>query len=142
MRALIVLSVMSCAMMGCATSYQPSSGRGAIEYAVAGAGIATGCALGCSIPSGITGGYYDAPMGDSKHFVGFKGNGYTSFQRAFGFALKRAGEVCAQEGKEYRVVNFMDKGRVVDVNLFGPNPNYAYKPEVALVVECFERKSI
>lgn len=53
---------------------------------------------------GFTGGYTETRLGDNIFNVSFRGNGYTSRQRATDFALLRSAELCLQNNFKYFVI--------------------------------------
>jgi len=62
-----------------------------------------GCATGYQ-PKSFTGGYTDMKLQDNIYRVTFKGNGYSSMERAGDFALLRSAEVTIQNGYKYFIV--------------------------------------
>lgn len=65
--------------------------------------ILTGCATGYQ-PTGFGGGYTDLQLGADLFRVAFRGNGYTSAERAADFALLRAAEVALAQGATHFLV--------------------------------------
>lgn len=65
--------------------------------------ILTGCATGYQ-PVGFGGGYTDLQLGTDLFRVAFRGNGYTSAERAADFALLRAAEVTLAQGATHFLV--------------------------------------
>ena len=62
----------------------------------------------CSTPyqnSGFLGGYDEIQLADNIFQVTFKGNGYTSAQRAIDFTLLRSAEIAMENGYKYFVIN-------------------------------------
>ncbi len=62
-----------------------------------------GCATGYQ-STGFTGGYEHTRLDENVFVVNFRGNGYTSTQRAADFAMLRAAELSQQYGYPYFVV--------------------------------------
>jgi len=62
-----------------------------------------GCATGYH-GKGFTGGYTDMKIQDNIFKVTFKGNGYSSMERAGDFALLRSAEVAINNGYKYFIV--------------------------------------
>ena len=63
--------------------------------------------VGCATmyhPVGITGGYNETRLDENVFTVTFRGNGYTSTQRAENFALLRAAECSLENGYKYFVI--------------------------------------
>ena len=63
--------------------------------------------LGCATPYqrvGFTGGYSETQLGDNIFQVSFRGNGYTSRERASDFALLRSAELALEHGFRYFVI--------------------------------------
>ena len=52
-------------------------------------------------PHGFGGGYTDFPMGQNKHRIEVRGNGYTSRERVQNMALVRAADIALQQGYEH-----------------------------------------
>ncbi len=64
-------------------------------------------ALGCATPYqsvGFTGGYEETRLDENIYNVYFRGNGYTSRQKAEDFALLRAAELTLQSGYKFFVI--------------------------------------
>jgi hypothetical protein len=62
---------------------------------------------GCATPYqrvGFTGGYSETQLGDNIFQVSFRGNGYTSRERASDFSLLRAAELTLEKGFRYFVI--------------------------------------
>jgi len=62
---------------------------------------------GCATPyqsKGFTGGYSEVQLDENVFKVSFRGNGYTSKERAANFALLRAGEVALRNGFKYFII--------------------------------------
>ncbi len=53
---------------------------------------------------GLGGGYEDLKLTDDTYMVTFKGNGYTSQDRAFKYALRRCAELSKENGYNYFTV--------------------------------------
>lgn len=65
--------------------------------------IVTSCATGYK-PEGFGGGFSEFKMADNIWQVDFRGNGYTSKQRARDFAMLRAAELTTMAGYPYFVI--------------------------------------
>ena len=63
----------------------------------------SGCATAYK-PIGFTGGYSDTQLGDNIFRVSFRGNGYTSSERATDFSLLRSAELALDHGFKYFVI--------------------------------------
>jgi hypothetical protein len=74
---------MALAVAGCATAYQSRS---------------------------LTGGYSETQLGENTFEVSFKGNGYTSPERASDLALLRSAEVAAEHSFPYFIIVSSDNG--------------------------------
>jgi hypothetical protein len=62
---------------------------------------------GCATPyqqSGLIGGFSETQLDNNSWTVTFKGNGYTSRERATDFNLLRCAEVCLENGYKYFVI--------------------------------------
>jgi uncharacterized protein YceK len=77
MRALTILALLVVALSGCATTYQRKS---------------------------FTGGYSETQLGENIFQVSYRGNGYTSHERASDFSLLRSAEVALENGFRYFVI--------------------------------------
>jgi len=137
--SLIFIAIVSIALLGCATPYQRI---------------------------GLTGGYSETQLGDNVFHVSFRGNGYTSYERASDFALLRSAELALEHGFRYFVIVESQK-RTKIVTHTTPSTsyttgsmysygNYAYgtattttyggqtyfisKPRVSYTILCFKEK--
>lgn len=72
-----LLSFLGVLVIGCATSYQST---------------------------GFTGGYSETQLNDTVYEVSFRGNGYTSRQRASDFALLRSAQLALENGYGYFII--------------------------------------
>lgn len=86
MRALSILALAVVMLSGCATTYQPQS---------------------------FSGGYSETQIGENIFQVSFRGNGYTSRERASDFSLVRSAEVVLENGFRYFVIVESEKGSKV-----------------------------
>jgi hypothetical protein len=62
---------------------------------------------GCATPYqrvGLTGGYSETQLGENIFQVSFRGNGYTSRERASDFCLLRAAELTLEKGFRYFII--------------------------------------
>lgn len=59
-----------------------------------------GCATGYH-PAGLSGGFSELQLADDIYIVKFNGNGFTSMDRAFQFALRRSAELTKERGFKY-----------------------------------------
>lgn len=71
-----------------------------ILFVIVAAAFVSGCATPYQ-PDGFTGGYSDTQLQPDVFRVYFRGNGYTSGQRAQDFAMLRAAGICLQHGFGY-----------------------------------------
>ena len=139
MRTLFILGLVVATLSGCATAYQSKS---------------------------FTGGYSETQLGDNIFQVSFRGNGYTSRERAADFTLLRSAEVTVENGFRYFVIVESEKGSKVGAyttpttsNTTGSaygSGNYAYgnattttyggqtyfisKPRATNTILCFKEK--
>ena len=135
----IILSVCILIFFGCATSYQPV---------------------------GFTGGYEETRLDENVFSVFFRGNGYTSRQRAVDFALLRSAELAITHGYEYFVIlesnSYLSTSTYTTptqtrttgevgfygnsaygtsrTTAFGGQTYYIRKPRVSLMIMCFKEK--
>jgi len=65
--------------------------------------VLTGCATAYQ-RQGLTGGYSDTQLGENIFQVSFRGNGYTSRERASDFSLLRSAELTLDRGFRYFVI--------------------------------------
>lgn len=75
--------------------------------------------VGCSTPyqaEGFTGGYSELHLQDNIYKVYFRGNGYTSRERASNFALLRSAELTLEKGYKYFII--MDSERYNNVSSY------------------------
>ena len=64
-----------------------------------------GCATGYQ-PAGFNGGFEEFKVSNDTYMVKFRGNGYTSNDQAFKYALRRAAELTKKNGYRYfKVIN-------------------------------------
>jgi len=75
----------------------------------------TRCATGYS-PSGFMGGYDETQLNPNVYRVSFKGNAYTSMDRAADFTLLRSAELALEQGYQYFII--------VDENQWAKNETY------------------
>ena len=62
---------------------------------------------GCATPyqqTGLTGGFSETQLDENVWTVTFKGNGYTSRERATDFNLLRCAEICLENGYRYFMI--------------------------------------
>jgi len=124
-----------------------------------------GCATGYH-GKGFTGGYTDMKLQDNIFKVTFKGNGYSSMERAGDFALLRSAEVAIENGYKYFIVletnsyvktaSFTTPATAQTngtVNMYGNTGSYSattyysggetfhvHKPTTNMTIECFQDK--
>lgn len=55
-------------------------------------------------PNGFTGGYSETRLGENIFNVNFRGNGYTSRERVYDFALLRSAELADKYGYNYFII--------------------------------------
>jgi hypothetical protein len=119
----------------------------------------------CASPyqrEGFGGGYSDAQLSENVFRVGFRGNGYTSADRASDFALIRAAELTLENGFNYFVVvnennsvhassyttpTTTNSSAYVSGNyVYGNSTTYggqtftSYKPRNSVTIACFKNK--
>jgi hypothetical protein len=139
MRNIFVYILIAILLSGCATSYQRKS---------------------------FTGGYSETQLGENIFQVFFKGNGYTSRERAFDFSMLRSAELTLENGFRYFIIVQAEKDSKVSAyttpstsyttgSAYGTG-NYAYgnattttygghtyfisKPGVINTILCFSEK--
>lgn len=108
MNAKILSIVAALAVCGCATSYQQT---------------------------GFTGGFSETKLGPDTVRVVFKGNGYTSDERATDFALLRAAQLCREGG----FTHFTVQPQASSTPAVSVNGGMA-KPGVALLAKFYRSK--
>jgi len=127
-------------LAGCATSYQPKS---------------------------FSGGYSETRLREDIFKVSFKGNGYTSRERAADFALLRSAELALENGFRYFIIVSSEKDSSVSsytdpstshttataygsgrhaygnatTTTYGGNTYYISKPGATNTILCFKEKS-
>lgn len=72
------------------------------------------CITACASPykeSGLMGGYDETILAPNQYRVSFKGNGYTSMERAKDYAMIRCSEVTIQHGYRYFIITNDDSYR-------------------------------
>ena len=136
--------------------------------------VAIGCAslvllAGCATPyqsTGFTGGYSETQLAPDVFRVYFRGNGYTSGERAEDFAMLRAADTCLQHG--FTCFALLDERSSTSTSAI-TTPGYAYttgsayaygnsatysgqtfyspgqtvlihKPQAGLMIRCFQTK--
>ena len=70
--------------------------------------IMSGCATKYK-SVGFSGGYSETRLGSNIFNVSFRGNGYTSRERATDFTLLRSAELCLQNGFKYFIITNSEK---------------------------------
>lgn len=124
---------------------------------------------GCSTPyqsTGLTGGYSQTQLAPDVFRVAFRGNGYTSGERAQDFAMLRAAELALQQGYTHFAVvderssttahSFTTAGQATTTGsayVYGNHATYSghttytpgqthtfYKPKTGIVVQLFKSK--
>jgi hypothetical protein len=92
-------------------------------------------------PNGLMGGYSETPIQADQYLVNFRGNGYTSTEKAYRFALYRCAELTVQAGYDYFVV-FDEKGEKKDAYVITQSRyiETISKPRVTLNIKMFKGK--
>ncbi len=124
-----------------------------------------GCATGYH-GRGFTGGYSDMKLQDNIYKVTFKGNGYSSMERAGDFVLLRSAELAIENGYKYFIVletnSYVRTASISTpvtaqtygtVNTFGNTASYSgttyysggetyhiHRPVTNMTIECFQEK--
>ena len=124
-----------------------------------------GCATGYHA-RGFTGGFSYMKLQDNIFKVTFKGNGYSSMERAGDFALLRSAELSPQNGYKYFIVletnSYVKTATITTpvtaqttgtVNMYGDTGSYSgttsyyggetyhiHKPTTNMTIECFQEK--
>jgi hypothetical protein len=75
--------------------------------------VLTGCATAYQ-RQGFTGGYSETQLGENIFQVSFRGNGYTSRERASDFSLLRSAELTLERGFRYFVIVESEKDTKID----------------------------
>lgn len=83
----------------------------------------TGCMTAYQ-PDGLTGGYSEVQLSENVWRVSFKGNGYTSRERAVDMALLRSADLTIQQG--YNYFAFSDSKSRTDTVGVGTTPTTSY----------------
>lgn len=83
----------------------------------------TGCMTAYQ-PDGLTGGYTEVQLSENVWRVSFKGNGYTSRERAVDMALLRSADLTIQQG--YNYFAFSDSKSRTDTVGVGTTPTTSY----------------
>ncbi|MDD4874317.1 MAG: hypothetical protein PHE15_05015 [Dehalococcoidales bacterium] len=127
--------------------------------------ILAGCATAYQRKS-LTGGYSETRLGENIFQISFKGNGYTSRERASDFSLLRSAEVALEN--EFRYFVIVDSERHTDIGAYttpstshttgnaysygnytsgaartttyGGQTYYFSKPETSNTILCFKKK--
>jgi hypothetical protein len=63
--------------------------------------VISGCTGTAYQKSGLTGGFSETKLGENMYQVNFRGNGFTSRERAADFTLLRSAELTINEGYQY-----------------------------------------
>lgn len=121
MRTLSVLVLVVSVLTGCATAYQRVS---------------------------FTGGYSETQLGENIFQVSFRGNGFTSRERASDFSLLRSAEVAMENGFRYFVIVGSEKGSKISAYTTGSATTTTYKgqtyfiskPRATNTILCYKEK--
>ena len=135
MKWAIGLAVILVALVGCATDYQPN---------------------------GLLGGFSDTQLDENVFNITFRGNGYTSMERASDFTYLRAADLTLKNGFTYFAVTYSTKNvstssfttasqTTTQINYYGgtayatsqttPGTTYTFnEPAVEMTVICFAEK--
>lgn len=128
----------------------------------------TGCSTGYHSSGWFTGGYSDFKTTSDTFVVTFKGNGYTSSDKVYQYALKRASEITIKNGYKYfSVISTADQTRSyaytdtfshvngsasaykysnfsnAQISGYGSSSTYSgqvIKPGLSIAIKCFKRK--
>ncbi len=93
-------------------------------------------------PEGPTGGFSETRLGENIWRVSFKGNGFTSPERATDFAMLRSAEVCLSSGYRYFIVAESANQRNVTIGATNTLLYTITRPSTTNTVICFvERPS-
>jgi len=104
--------------------------------------------LGCATPYGrvgLTGGFSDTQLQRNVFSVSFRGNGYTSTDRAMDFALLRCAELTINNGFNYFKVNYIESDSKRFMHHSGQINGGSYsgrsipisKPRVTINITCY-----
>lgn len=88
-------------------------------------------------PEGLTGGYSETRIAENVWRVFFRGNGFTSQERAIDFALLRSAELCLGSGYRYFVVIEVANEKDVSYTILQTNIYAVTKPSSVNTVVCF-----
>jgi hypothetical protein len=88
--------------------------------------------------SGFSGGYTETQLSENAFKVRFKGNGYTSRERASDFCLLRCAEITELNGFTHFII--VDENQYSKKNLakFGENYQIVNKPSSENTILCFK----
>ncbi len=101
--------------------------------------------FGCATtykPFGFGGGYSEVQLGENIFQVSFRGNNYTSEERASAFSLLRSAELTINNGFRYfRIIDSEKSSKVSAATAYdGGNINFMYKPRASNTIACFKEK--
>ena len=111
--------------------------------------------ISCKTPyqkTGLTGGYEESQLSENIYRVYFRGNGYTSMERAADFALIRAAELTIDKGYKFFAIISNDETLKHDANLvnsYDPNTGgytasrivVSKKPRSTIIFAMFNEKN-
>lgn len=102
---------------------------------------------GCATPyqqRGATGGFSETQLAENVFEVRFRGNGYTSSERASDFALLRSAELTLEKGFKYFIIDDNENARPVSIDTistyYGDNTYSISKPSARRVIVFFNEK--
>jgi len=104
----------------------------------------SGCAATPYQQRGATGGFSETQLAENVFEVRFRGNGYTSSERASDFALLRSAELTLEKGFRYFIIDDNENAQRVSINTittsYGNNTYSISKPHARKVIVCFKEK--
>jgi len=104
----------------------------------------SGCAATPYQQRGATGGFSETQLAENVFEVRFRGNGYTSSERASDFALLRSAELTLEKGFRYFITDDNENAQRVSINTistyYGDNTYSISKPSARRVIVCFNEK--
>ena len=68
-------------------------------------------------PQGLSGGFSETQLSENTFKVNFKGNGYTSNDRAFDFSLLRAAELMSEKNYKYFIIGARQNDEQISYSL-------------------------
>jgi len=102
--------------------------------------LITGCVATAYQPTGSSGGYSHTQLDENIYHVYFKGNEYTSSERASDFALLRCAEITLESGMNYFRIIDEERYTIDDVQQYGKTIGIAHMPRSKYSIEIYMEK--